>query len=82
MFVEEFDAGLKGTDADRARLARIEALRARGVEVDYMVKDNEGHGFHNEENRFDFYRAMEKFFGKHLKGVRPEGDIVPESCRR
>ena len=43
---------------------------------------NEGHGFHNEENRFDFYRAMEKFFGKHLKGVRPEGDIVPESCRR
>ena len=60
----------------------VEALRARGVEVDYMVKDNEGHGFHNEENRFDFYRAMEKFFGKHLKGVRPEGDIVPESCRR
>jgi len=60
----------------------VEALRARGVEVDYMVKDNEGHGFHNEENRFDFYHAMEKFFGKHLKGVRPEGDIVPESCRR
>jgi hypothetical protein len=32
-------------------------------------------------HRFCF-RAMEKFFGKHLKGVRPEGDIVPESCRR
>jgi hypothetical protein len=47
-----------------------------------LAMDNEGHGFHNEENRFDFYRAMEKFFGKHLKGVRPEGDIVPESCRR
>jgi dipeptidyl aminopeptidase/acylaminoacyl peptidase len=29
-------------------------------------KDNEGHGFHNEENRFDFYGAMETFFTKHL----------------
>ncbi len=43
-----------------------EALRKRGVEVQYMVKDNEGHGFHNEENRFDFYAAMEAFFTKHL----------------
>lgn len=60
----------------------VEALRSRGVTVDYMVKDNEGHGFHNEENRFDFYRAMEKFFGKHLKGIEPQGSIVPEECRR
>lgn len=44
----------------------VEALRARGVEVEYMVKDNEGHGFHNQENRFDFYRAMEAFLAKHL----------------
>lgn len=33
------------------------------------VVDNEGHGFHNEENRFEFYEAMEKFLGKHLKPV-------------
>jgi len=45
----------------------VEALRARGVEVEYMVKDNEGHGFRNEENRFDFYRSMEKFLQEHLK---------------
>lgn len=44
----------------------VEALKKRGVAVDYMVKENEGHGFHNEENRFDFYRAMEGFLGKHL----------------
>ncbi|MDP2236896.1 MAG: S9 family peptidase [Bacteroidales bacterium] len=44
----------------------VEAMRKRGVEVEYMVKDNEGHGFRNEENRFDFYRAMEKFLAKHL----------------
>jgi len=46
----------------------VEQLRARGVEVEYMVKDNEGHGFANEENRFDFYRAMESFLGQHLGG--------------
>ena len=31
-----------------------------------MVKENEGHGFRNEENRFDFYRAMERFLATHL----------------
>ena len=46
----------------------VAALKERGSDVDYMVKDNEGHGFHNEENRFAFYRAMEKFLAKHLKG--------------
>ena len=45
----------------------VDALKKRGIVVEYMVKDNEGHGFHNEENRFDFYRAMEKFLGEHLK---------------
>ena len=44
----------------------VEALRLRGVVVEYMVKDNEGHGFHNQENRFDFYRAMERFLKAHL----------------
>jgi dipeptidyl aminopeptidase/acylaminoacyl peptidase len=44
----------------------VEALKKRGIVVQYMVKENEGHGFHNEENRFDFYRAMEKFLGKYL----------------
>ena len=44
----------------------VEALKKRGVNVQYMVKENEGHGFHNEENRFDFYGAMEKFLAEHL----------------
>ncbi len=47
----------------------VAALKKRGIEVQYMVKDNEGHGFHNEENRFDFYEAMEKFLAKQLKPV-------------
>jgi len=44
----------------------VEALQERGIIVEYMVKDNEGHGFYNQENRFDFYRAMEKFLGENL----------------
>ena len=46
----------------------VEALKKRGIDVPYIVKENEGHGFQNEENRFDFYRAMERFLGKHLGG--------------
>jgi dipeptidyl aminopeptidase/acylaminoacyl peptidase len=45
----------------------VDALKKRGVEVEYMVKDNEGHGFHNEENQFSFYESMEKFLSAHLK---------------
>ncbi len=44
----------------------VASLKARGVDVEYMVKENEGHGFHNEENRFAFYEAMEKFLDQHL----------------
>ena len=46
----------------------VKALQARGVDVPYMVKENEGHGFHNEENQFDFYEAMERFLAKYLGG--------------
>ncbi len=46
----------------------VEALRKRGIEVPYLVKENEGHGFRNEENRFEFYREMEKFLAKCLGG--------------
>jgi dipeptidyl aminopeptidase/acylaminoacyl peptidase len=53
----------------------VAALKAKGIEVPYIVKDNEGHGFSNEENRFDFYRAMEEFLAKHLGGrVEPRKD--------
>ena len=44
----------------------VAALRERGVEVEYLVKDNEGHGFQNEENTFEFYGQMEAFLAKHL----------------
>jgi dipeptidyl aminopeptidase/acylaminoacyl peptidase len=45
----------------------VEALKKRGVQVEYMVKDDEGHGFANEENSIDFYNTMIKFLDKYLK---------------
>lgn len=44
----------------------VDALNKRGIDVEYMVKDNEGHGFLNEENRLELYEAMEKFLAKHM----------------
>lgn len=44
----------------------VDALRGRGIDVEYIVKENEGHGFANEENRIEFYEAMERFLAKHL----------------
>lgn len=73
-FVDKIKAPLfvaQGANDPRVNKAEsdqiVEALRKRGVQVEYMVKDNEGHGFSNQENRFDFYRAMEAFLAKHIK---------------
>ena len=44
----------------------VKAMKEKGIEVEYLVKEDEGHGFRNEENRFDFYRAMEKFLSIQL----------------
>jgi dipeptidyl aminopeptidase/acylaminoacyl peptidase len=49
----------------------VEALRKRGVSVQYILKQNEGHGFRNEENRIEFYDAMVKFLTEHVP-VKPQ----------
>jgi len=45
----------------------VSGLRAKGVNVPYMVKYDEGHGFGKEENRMDLYSAMMGFLAKNLK---------------
>lgn len=44
----------------------VAALKEKGVAVEYILKENEGHGFHNQENRFEFYSKMENFLEEHL----------------
>ncbi|MUM19314.1 S9 family peptidase [Mycobacterium sp. CBMA271] len=46
----------------------VAALRARGVEVEYIVKEDEGHGFLNPENQIDLFHATERFLARHLAG--------------
>ena len=46
------DPRVKQAESDQI----VEALSSRGVDVPYMLKEDEGHGFSNEENKFDFYR--------------------------
>jgi len=57
------DPRVKKSESDQI----VEALKEKGIDVPYMVKDNEGHGFYNEENQFDFYRSMGEFLDKYLK---------------
>lgn len=45
----------------------VRSLRHRGHPVEYLCIGNEGHGFQNEENRFAFYGALEKFLERHLQ---------------
>ena len=56
------DPRVKQAEADQI----VEALKSRGIDVPYMLKEDEGHGFYNEDNQFDFYREMESFLAKHL----------------
>ncbi|HWH14576.1 MAG TPA: S9 family peptidase [Miltoncostaeaceae bacterium] len=51
----------------------VAALRARGVDVEYIVKDDEGHGFVKPENRMEAYGAIERFFARHLGGRTDAG---------
>lgn len=58
------DPRVKKAESDQI----VAALEERGIDVPYLVKDDEGHGFRNEENRFEFYRTMEAFLAEHLGG--------------
>ncbi|MEX0811705.1 MAG: S9 family peptidase [Chitinophagales bacterium] len=44
----------------------VKSLKEKNIEVPYLVKENEGHGFRNEENRFEFYRALCGFLKLYL----------------
>lgn len=44
----------------------VEALRDRGVKVEYMIKHDEGHGFINPDNVIDMYKTVDRFLAEHL----------------
>ncbi len=46
----------------------VAALTNAGIEHEYLLFPDEGHGFARPENRLRFYRAAEHFLARHLGG--------------
>jgi dipeptidyl aminopeptidase/acylaminoacyl peptidase len=46
----------------------VAAVKKKGVPVEYIVFDDEGHGFTKKKNQLTGYKATLEFLDKHLKG--------------
>jgi len=46
----------------------VEAMKRKGLDYEYILFEDEGHGFTRPENRLKFYADAEKFLAKHLGG--------------
>ncbi|CAN5305955.1 S9 family peptidase [soil metagenome] len=46
----------------------VAALREKGLDHEYLLFEDEGHGFARPENRLEFYAAAEEFLSRHLGG--------------
>jgi dipeptidyl aminopeptidase/acylaminoacyl peptidase len=62
----------QGANDPRVKQAESEqfvaAMKAKGIDYEYMLFEDEGHGFARPENRLEFYAAAERFLAKHLGG--------------
>lgn len=59
----------------------IVALRDRNYPVQYLLADDEGHGFQRPVNNMALFAASEKFLAKYLGG-RFQEDMKPEVAKR
>ncbi|MGV0745314.1 S9 family peptidase [Mycolicibacterium sp. XJ870] len=46
----------------------VAAMTEHGIDHEYVMYENEGHGFAKPENRLDFYHRADRFLAKHLGG--------------
>ncbi len=62
----------QGANDPRVKQAESEqivaAMREKGIEYEYLLFPDEGHGFAKPENRLTFYAHAERFLAKHLRG--------------
>ncbi|MBO0834608.1 MAG: S9 family peptidase [Actinobacteria bacterium] len=67
----------QGANDPRVKQAESEqivaALEQHGIEYDYMLFPDEGHGFAKPENRLKFYAAADKFLSRYLGGLADGG---------
>jgi dipeptidyl aminopeptidase/acylaminoacyl peptidase len=69
----------QGANDPRVKQAESEqivaAMRDAGIDYEYILFPDEGHGFAKPENRLRFYAAAERFLARHLGG-RAEDDAA------
>ena len=62
----------QGANDPRVKQAESEqivaALKEAGIDYEYMLFPDEGHGFAKPENRLKFYAAAERFLARYLGG--------------
>jgi acetyl esterase/lipase len=62
----------QGANDPRVKQAESEqivaALQEAGIDHEYLLYPDEGHGFAKPENRLHFYAAAERFLARHLGG--------------
>ena len=46
----------------------VAAMKAHGIDYEYALYENEGHGLVKPENRLDFYHRADRFLARHLGG--------------
>ena len=52
----------------------VAAMREKGLDVEYILFADEGHGFVRPENRLRFYGRAEAFLANHLGGRHEPAD--------
>jgi len=66
----------QGANDPRVKQAESEqivaAMKEKSIDYEYLLFEDEGHGFVRPENRLKFYAAAERFLAKHLGGRAEE----------
>ncbi|WP_250434417.1 S9 family peptidase [Hanstruepera flava] len=58
----------------------VEGVRANGVPVEYVLFEDEGHGFVKKENQIEAYSSILKFLDTYLKEVnKPVDGEIPDT---
>lgn len=71
------DPRVKQAESDQI----VVAVRDSAKDVEYILADDEGHGFHKPVNNMAMWAAAEKFLAKHLGG-RYQKDMPEEVAKR
>lgn len=70
------DPRVKKAESDQV----VEAMRANGIPVTYVLYPDEGHGWERPQNRLSFFAVMEAFLAEHLGGAfEPIGEAFTDS---